>query len=194
VVDIGAGRSLVGFAAALLLRPQRAAPLRYVGVERDVGRVELCRAVAARHGLRDIDLLAGDARDAPLPEAPDVVVALHACGDATDDAIARTIALGARHALILPCCHLRRALPALDRLGIPRHAALRGPLQDLLTDARRTLELEAAGYEVTALELVPASVTPKNLLLRARRIGEPRRATAAARSLARLRATLGPSA
>ncbi len=189
VVDLGAGRSLVGFAAVLLLAPDR--PVSYLGVERDAARAARAEALAAGRGRGRLAVVAGDAAVVPLPVRPDVVLALHACGEATDDAIARAISLEARHALIVPCCRRRRERASFDRLGIPTHAGVRTPLDELLTDAERVLELEAAGYEVTVLPLVPASTTPQNRLLRARRIAEPRRATGAARGLARLRATFG---
>ncbi len=187
VLDLGAGRSLVGFAAVLLLAPDRA--VSYLGVERDAARAARAEALARARGLAGVTIVAGDAADAALPARPDVVLALHACGDATDDAIARAIALEARHALIVPCCRRRRDRASFERLGIPAHAGLRAPLDELLTDTERVLELEAAGYEVTVLPLVPASTTPQNRLFRARRIAEPRRATGAARGLARLRAS-----
>lgn len=191
IVDVAAGRSFLGFAAAVLLRPGRTQPLRYVGVERDAAAVGRARGALARAGAADFEIVQGDAADAPLPERPDLLVALHACGDATDHALRRAVALGARHVILVPCCHRRSAPPGLDRLGLPDQAGIRVPLEELLVDARRVLELEAAGYEVTVFDLVPPAVTSRNRTLRARRLAEPRRATDAARRLARLRALIG---
>ena len=42
-------------------------------------------------------------------------------------------------------------------------------------DAERTLRLEAAGWQTEVVELCPPTVTPHNLLWRARRVGEPGR-------------------
>jgi len=77
---------------------------------------------------------------------------------------------------------------AARALGLPAQGLLRGRLSDALTDTRRALRLEAAGYEVVALELVPAAVTPQNLLLRARFVGATTRAERARSALDRLRA------
>ena len=75
---------------------------------------------------------------------------------------------------------------ALTERGFPSHGLLRGRLFDTLTDTRRALELEAAGYEVVALEFVPCAATPQNLLLRARYVGSTNRAEAAREALGRL--------
>ena len=75
---------------------------------------------------------------------------------------------------------------AADRLGISRQAEVRRRFVQSVVDSRRTLRLEAAGYEVTVTAFVPPTVTPHNLLWRARRVGEPRRMEQAAERLRRL--------
>ena len=50
-----------------------------------------------------------------------------------------------------------------------------------------TLRLESAGYLTEVMEFVAPTVTPHNLLWRARRMGEPNRMQEAARQRARLR-------
>ena len=190
ICDLACGKSYLLHALFALARPRA----RYFGVDRDERLAERARAAAAQLGM-PAEFVAGPIATAPLPERPDLVLALHACGEATDEVLARAAALGARHVLAAPCCHHRpaRARRVLDEIGFPRQGVLRGRLADLLTDARRTLSLEAAGYEVVVVEFVPAQVTPQNLLLRARRVGPSRRADAARAALERL-ARLGPDA
>jgi hypothetical protein len=55
-----------------------------------------------------------------------------------------------------------------------------------MVDAERTWRLEAAGYETEVVEFVPPTVTPHNLLWRARLVGEPRRMKAAQQELEKL--------
>jgi hypothetical protein len=50
-------------------------------------------------------------------------------------------------------------------------------------DAERTWRLEAEGYETEVVEFVGATVTPHNLLWRARRVQEPSRMADARRTL-----------
>jgi hypothetical protein len=117
------------------------------------------------------------------------VIALHACGPATDAIIDRAIASQARTLLIVPCCTGTRtgggaaADRAAKALGIPRHAPVRRRFHQALVDAERTLRLEAAGYETEVVELCGATVTPENLLWRARRVGEAGRVARAQRDL-----------
>jgi hypothetical protein len=71
-------------------------------------------------------------------------------------------------------------------LGIPRHAEVRRRFLQSVVDAERTLRLEARGYETTVVGFVPATITPHNLLWRARRVGEPGRMAKASDHLRRL--------
>jgi hypothetical protein len=48
-----------------------------------------------------------------------------------------------------------------------------------MVDAERTWRLEAAGYETEVVEFVAPTITPHNLLWRARLVREPRRMAAA---------------
>ena len=69
-----------------------------------------------------MSFVAAGIRDATLPEHPDIVLALHACDTATDDALFRAVNWGADLVLAAPCCHhdisaqLRQAQP---RPGTP---------------------------------------------------------------------------
>ncbi|WP_044252584.1 methyltransferase, partial [Chondromyces apiculatus] len=136
----------------------------------------------------------GDVADLTLwPSDPDLVVALHACGPASDRILDLAVARRARWLFLVPCCYAG-AVPfsptaeaRADALGVPRHAEVRRRLITGLIDAERTLRLEAAGYETTVVPFVPPTVTPHNLLWRARRVAEPRRMAEAASRLAKLR-------
>jgi len=195
LVDAAAGKAYVGLLAAKLVLEPAARPARVVTLERESARASLAAAIAARLETPvAIECRAGDVGDAALwPAAPDLVTALHACGPAADAVIERAVAAQARRLLLVPCC-TSEAVPAAaaalaraEREGIPRHAAVRRRYLQSVIDAERTLRLEAAGYETEVVELVPPTVTPHNLLWRARRVGEPRRMAEARAALDRLR-------
>jgi hypothetical protein len=181
IVDVACGKSYLLHALHAVLAPRA----RYIGVDRDARLVARCGAAAAELDM-PAEFRTGRIADVVLPDRPDVLVALHACGPASDEAIARAIALGARHALIVPCCHARPPRDSPRPPGFPNHGLLRGRLDDLLIDATRTLTLEAAGFEVTAVEFVAARDTAHNLLLRARHVGATGRAERARADLAAL--------
>jgi hypothetical protein len=190
VVDAAAGHAYAGLVAA-----ERLGIERLHVIEREPARAERCRQAAARL-TRPVELTVatGDVADRALwPAAPDLVIALHACGTASDAILDASVAAGTRWLLLVPCCYAH-AVPfsaTAERhaatLGVT-HGEVRRRLIESLVDAERTLRLEAAGYDVTVVPFVAPTVTPHNLLWRARRAGEPRRMEAAAEKLRSLRA------
>ncbi len=192
LVDAAAGKSYVGLLAARLVLDPLDRPAHVVTIERDPERVATSQRAVARLAARaPIECRMGEvAEPAAWPEHPSIVVALHACGAAADGIIGRTIESRARALLLVPCSTAVASPPAsvaaqqAARLRIPRHAPVRRRFIQALVDAQRTWRLEAAGYETEVVELVPPSVTPHNLLWRARLVGEARRMAAAARALA----------
>jgi hypothetical protein len=191
LVDAAAGKAYVGLLAVELLGVERV----HV-IEREPRRAALCQqAVARLEHAAEIRVVEQDvASPGAWPAEPDVVVGLHACGAASDAILDGALAAAARYILLVPCCYAQ-AVPfspaaeaRADALGVPRHAEVRRRVVMGLIDAERTLRLEAAGWETTVGALVPPTVTPHNLLWRARRMREPNRMREAAAQLARLRA------
>jgi precorrin-6B methylase 2 len=190
LVDAAAGKSYLGIFAAHLVLSRGTV----ITIEREPRRAAVAeRAARALSTPVPVEVRVGDVDDARMwPERTDVVVALHACGAAADVILDRAMAQQARHVLVVPCCTSEAvaAMPAARaaalRTGIPRHAAVRRRYLQAFIDAERTLRLEAAGYETEVVELCPPTVTPHNLLWRARRVGEPERKARAQRERARL--------
>jgi len=201
LVDAAAGKSYVGLLAAKCVLEPLAAEhgaaspaVRVVTIERDEGRAASAREALARLGTSiPVECRVGDVGDGTAwPDQPSIVVALHACGPAADAIAGRAVASGARLLLLVPCCTSRgveaavRAEERAAAAGIPRHAPVRRRYVQAMVDAERTWRLEAAGYETEVVEFVGATVTPHNLLWRARRVGEPTRMAAAREALAKL--------
>ena len=102
------------------------------------------------------------------PSKLDVLIALHACDTATDDAILKGIRNNAKLIICAPCCHkqIRREMEksgktdAMTRFGIflERQAVM-------ITDAVRALVLEYCGYKTQVMEFIEYDNTPKNVLL-----------------------------
>lgn len=189
-VDAAAGHAYAGLVAAELVGGID----ELVVIERDERRSGRSREAAERATrLARFFARAGDVGDASLwPDAPDLVLALHACGGAADAVIEAAAAARARRVLLVPCCYARalpfdaRAEALADSLDLPRHALVRRPFAKSLVDAARVLRLEALGYDVELVAFVPASVTEHNLLFRCRRADEPTRMRRSAGALERL--------
>jgi SAM-dependent methyltransferase len=177
VVDLGCGNAYLTFAAYRYLA-DRGVQVQVVGVDvREDQRVRNT-AVAQQLGCGDaVTFVAGTIEDAVVSEAPDLVLALHACDTATDQALARAVGWNARWVLAAPCCHHDIAAqlkgnPAPEPYGeITRQAILRERFADVLTDSLRASLLRVRGYKVDVVEFVDSQHTPRNLLLRARFTG-----------------------
>lgn len=189
LVDVAAGKSYLGLLAVELLGFER-----LVVIERDARRLEDVAAAAKRlERSAQVELRHGDVGDPSLwPAEPSVVTALHACGPASDAVIDAALAREAKWLLLVPCCY-GASIPSwslaerqAERLGLPRHAEVQKRFFQAFVDAERVLRLEAAGWETTTVPFVAPTVTPHNLLLRARRLKEPRRMSEAAERHRRL--------
>ncbi len=180
VVDLGCGNAYLTFAAHAWLSRVRGLPTHVVGVDVKEQSRRHNAEVAEALGIADqVTFLVAGIDDVELAERPDIVLALHACDTATDDALARAVGWEATLVLAAPCCHhdLSRQLrdnegplpfPALLRDGI-----LRERLADTLTDAVRAALLRTRGYRVDVVEFVGSQHTPRNTLIRAVATGAP---------------------
>jgi SAM-dependent methyltransferase len=164
VIDAGCGKGYLTFALAHLLGPG----FRVRGLEARPELVAFCNGVAARHGLQERLTFVSGRLDPARDEPCDILIALHACDTATDDALALGLRAGARLLVVAPCCQheLRPALVAPPGLGpVWRHGIFRERHAEFATDALRALLLEWAGYSTQVAEFTGAEHTAKNLLL-----------------------------
>jgi SAM-dependent methyltransferase len=166
VVDMGCGKGYLTFAVSALLGP--GAHVR--GIEERPELVELCRRVATDHGFApQLEFSTGTIAESALANL-DVLIALHACDTATDDALAKGIAAGATLILVAPCCHqeLRPQLTAPAVLAGPlRHGIFLERQAEFVTDSLRAELLEWAGYRTRVVEFISSEHTAKNLMISA---------------------------
>lgn len=193
-VDAAAGKAYLGLLASHLLLGPLGIPHTVLAVERDLRRAEMASEAGRVLGLGQVfTAKAGLVHAHTFPDEPTIVAALHACGDASDAVIEAAIARRATHLLLVPCCVAKTTCHAAenaarleDELGIPTHGGVRRRMREVLVLAERVNRLEAAGYATEVVDFVPESVTPYNVLLRARRSEEPVRAARAAEALKKL--------
>jgi SAM-dependent methyltransferase len=177
VVDLGCGNAYLTLAAYHLLTAG-GHDVRMTGVDHNpAARARNTKRVAAlgwQDHLRFVDATIADAQ---LDVRPDVVLALHACDTATDDALARAVGWQAPLVLAAPCCHhdiqkqLKSVEPPAPYGLMTRYGIVRERLADMLTDSLRAAVLRQVGYRVEVVQFVDSEHTPRNLLLRAARTG-----------------------
>jgi SAM-dependent methyltransferase len=169
IVDMGCGKGYLTFAVSQLLDQMNLVGSRVMGVEARPDLVEATNRVAQTEGFARLHFQAGSIATTTLDTA-DVLIALHACDTATDDALARGIAAGAQLLVVSPCCHkeLRPQLvPPPVLAPALRHGILREREAEFVTDALRAALLEWAGYEAKVFEFVATEHTAKNLMIAA---------------------------
>ena len=174
VVDLGCGNGYLTFAVHHYLSAA-GRTCDVIGVDRDAGLIERNRQRAV-DGLR---FEVGDISSFIPDDGPDIVMALHACDTATDDALAAAVRWKSDLALVAPCCHHhvqaqadRSVLEPAEGLML-RHRILKERTGDVVTDTARATLMRLAGYDVDVVEFVAPEDTPKNLLIRASRESLP---------------------
>ena len=174
VVDCGCGKAYLTLALQRFLTLAKGWPdVRVLGIDRNPDVVAAARAQAQALGVeRAVSFQAAEIAAADWPKAPDLVMSLHACDTATDDALIAAVRSGAARILCVPCYQheLHHALTGGGPMrAVLRHGILRERLADLLTDTFRAQALRVCGYRARVMEFVSPEATGRNLLIRAER-------------------------
>ena len=175
IADMGCGKGYLTFALAAHLGPRA----EVTGIEFRPELVALCNDLARNpaHPLPNLRFTAGDIASTVFENRLDVLVALHACDTATDDALAKGLAAGARLLVVSPCCQkeLRPQLTAPAVLADAlRHGIFQERQAEFVTDALRAMLLEWAGYKTKVFEFISTEHTAKNLMITAIKTGRAR--------------------
>jgi SAM-dependent methyltransferase len=173
--DMGCGKGYLTFAACELLGDRA----RICGIEARSSLVDYCTKIAAEHGLSDrLAFRVGSIAKTDIGDA-DILVALHACDTATDDALAKGIDAGAALIVVAPCCQkeIRPQIVAPTVLaGALKHGIFEERQAEFVTDALRAQLLEWAGYRTRVMEFISSEHTAKNTMITAvktRRAADP---------------------
>jgi hypothetical protein len=159
-----------------------------VGLDTNPQVIETVRAIADVLGYDEARFEATSIDEYESDEPIDMLVSLHACDTATDEAIAAGVRLDAEAIVVAPCCHHELAAQiAGQKDALLRHGLLLGRQADLVTDALRAAALEMLGYSVDVMEFVSAEHTAKNVMLRGERAPSAARAERAAAEYVELR-------
>ena len=179
VVDCGCGKAYLTLALYFFLTQVMKFPaVRVIGVDRREDVVEAARKMSQQLDVADkvtfaaADLSTFDIQQVTPNPRVDMVISLHACDTATDEALARGVEWGSRYIVSAPCCQheLQKTIgPQSDAAfaGVLRHGILRERLCDILTDSFRAMILRILGYRTQVVESVSPDATARNILLRA---------------------------
>ena len=180
IADMGAGKGYLTFALYEYLTTHYDKKIVMEGVEI---RPELVRKINdiiekckdARPCVSTIRFVENSIEDYK-PSNLDVLIALHACDTATDDAILKGVRNNAKLIICAPCCHkqIRREMEKSGKYdSITKYGIFLERQAVMITDAVRALVLEYCGYKTQVMEFIEIDNTPKNVLLVGRKSDKP---------------------
>lgn len=176
VLDFGCGKSYLTFLIYYYFSVIKGKRVHITGYDLKEDVVENCNALAKKYGYHGLEFVVADVtRDTLSGEKIDFVISLHACDTATDHALNFALEKKVPYIFSVPCCQhevnetIRPGGGDLDLFL--SHGLFKERAAALLTDAIRAKVLESEGYRVDVLEFVDFAHSPKNLMLRAKRVG-----------------------
>ena len=169
IVDFGCGKSYLTFAIHHLLTEIRGRDVEIVGLDLKADVIEACSALADRSGAQGLRFEQGDIASFDAGGGVDLVVSLHACDTATDEALAQAVRWDAGAILAVPCCQKEayRQLESSLLAPVLRHGLAKERFAALVTDSLRAQLLELNGYRAQLVEFIALEHTAKNVLIRA---------------------------
>lgn len=173
IVDFGCGNAYLTFAIYYYLHDILNLDAHVVGVDIKTDLIERHQEKAKGLGWGQLTFHAGTISDFQPDVIPDIVLALHACDTATDDALAQGIGWNSKLIVCAPCCQ-HELQEQMSRLPMPtqllpifHHGILFERMGDILTDTFRASILRIMGYGTDITQFVPIEHTAKNLMIRA---------------------------
>jgi SAM-dependent methyltransferase len=167
IVDMGSGKGYLTFATYDYFKNTLNLDVKVTGVDTKHELVSLCNDIAKSCDFNDLQFVHGWIGDYDLRDA-DILIALHACNTATDDAIFKGIRASADLIVCSPCCHqeIRPQIkpPALLK-DILKHGVMLEREAEIITDGLRALLLEKSGYATKVFEFIATEHTPKNNMI-----------------------------
>lgn len=170
VVDMGSGKGYLTFALYDYLTNVLKLNSQVTGVEFRPELVELCNKIAKNTGFSQLSFEQGTIEKFKSTDI-NILIALHACDTATDEAIFKGITSHAGLIVVAPCCHkqIRRQLEThktsneLDFLT--KYGIFLERQAEMVTDGIRALILEYFGYKTKVFEFISDAHTPKNVMI-----------------------------
>jgi hypothetical protein len=179
VVDCGCGKAYLTLALSCYLSEALGMKgVKVIGVDRRADVIDSARKMATRLDLseRAIFVEADIASYNPEKgEKVNMVVSLHACDTATDEALAKAVEWKVEYVLSVPCCQheLNKTIGAQRGVegasvfsGLLRQSILRERMCDILTDSFRAMIMRILGFRTQVVEFVSHEATARNIMLR----------------------------
>lgn len=176
IVDFGCGKAYLTFALYDYLVLKMGYNVEIVGLDLKENVIRFCSDLAEKLGFDDLRFEQGDINGFDAFCDVDMVISLHACNTATDDALAKAVSWGAKVILAVPCCQheFLKKIENKKMISMMKYGIIKEKLATLLTDSVRANVLEIMGYRTQVIEFIDMEHTPKNVMIRAFFEGTPK--------------------
>ncbi|GLU53875.1 methyltransferase [Dyadobacter frigoris] len=170
VVDMGSGKGYLTFALYDYLQNVLNLQPEITGVEFRADMVALCNNIAENAAFKSLNFVEGTIENYENKEI-DILIALHACDTATDDAIFKGIKAEAELIVVAPCCHkqIRREIEKHKATNdvdfLTKYGIFLERQAEMVTDGIRAMILEYCGYKTKVFEFISDAHTPKNVMI-----------------------------
>ncbi len=167
IVDMGSGKGYLTFALYDYLKNELSKDIYMTGVEYREGLVNTCNEISKKANFNNLRFVQGTIEKTNIDRI-NVLIALHACDTATDEAIYRGIKADASLIVCAPCCHkqVRMDMSIENELNqIVKHGILKERQAEIITDTLRAMIMEMHGYRTNIFEFISTEHTPKNLMI-----------------------------
>lgn len=167
VVDMGSGKGYLTFALYDFLVNQRKLEATIIGIESRKELVDFCNTTAQKCGFSGLHFEQKTIQEYSSDKI-DVLIALHACDTATDDAIFKGMQANAKLIVTAPCCHkqIRQQLKGKEQENpILKYGIFKERQYEMVTDTLRALMMEKKQYSTHIFEFISNEHTRKNIML-----------------------------
>lgn len=174
ILDCGCGKSYLTFVLNYYIKEKKKKNCYFIGIDRSEKVIKASKDIAKRLGYKNMEFIQGDINEYTPNRRIDAVISLHACDIATDLALGLAVRVDARAIMCVPCCHkeLLGQFKSEELEPLFKQGVFKARFADILTDSIRSLLLETQGYDVSVIEYISPLETPKNLLIRAKKVSE----------------------
>jgi len=167
IVDMGSGKGYLTFALYDYLVNQRKREVSIKGIELREELVDFCNKTAKECGFEGLSFVRQTIQEYKNKKI-DILIALHACDTATDDALSKAITTNANLIITAPCCHkqIRQQLKGKEQESpILKYGIFKERQYEMVTDTIRALILEKHQYNTKVFEFISNEHTRKNVML-----------------------------
>jgi len=167
IVDMGSGKGYLTFALYDYLKNTKELNVKVYGVELRKELVEFCNKTAQKCGFENLTFVSNSIQDFNTTKI-DILIALHACDTATDDAIYKGLVANSQLIICAPCCHKQirqQSKGKTQENPMLKYGIFKERHFEMLTDTMRALILEAHHYKTHIFEFISNEHTRKNIML-----------------------------